>query len=1141
MSYDNIPEELRPLDLSEGSVNSLGQPVVGGPAASSQAALQEQSIEQAQTWYNSIGIGGDENTETIFGGVYDSFTSGGNWAYDLFQQQERDFEYPVDPAFDGTKWTMENKQKLGIPDNYTSAFGRTGSEREAIALLDEVKDRQQKQQQLQRLGGVGQFTAGMMAGMVDLDTLMTGGAAIAAKAGLKATRIGQAITGGAVAGSAGLLGTTASPEDDYADAALAALIGAGVASVIGPSKVDKAADQFNARVAAGIDELDAAVKARPTESPRPEAESHAAPFDIAPEVVPESAARKPEAFDPDEVEIVSETAPEPSGPSTVGAAQVQSPTLNIERPARNVENQTIQSKQYVRDNDLEDLYDYDRGPAQYGNAAQRAASKGVGRVADTLAAFGLQSDFDKMFRSASPTAKMVAHTLMADPSGRLANRNSAILKRDQLKNRYDVLWYQPYTEAATSFTRRKNVQALNLAEKNRQIENFNKQVMFELENLRLDGQMSRNGDPDVLRAAMAINDTMKYDLATGKKYDIPGYRDIPDSEGYFPRRVTTSAIDSQMRKAKALGKPISEKQVRQMWTEYYAHMSGLSMKDAGKVADMVLHRARTNAEGSHSNVYELLSQNGDQFLRGALKTQGLDEAGIDRIMGVLIGKSEERGKQGFMKGRVDGDIRFTASNGLRVIDFVDTDVEGILTSRSRSTTGRAALAEKGIRTSHDIQTIKDAIQYEQRQSAPDRANFADDPVGATQDFIDRDRVLDSDYLDAIFDHFTGGGKITDKSASIATRMKRVAILSTMNGLGLTQFAESGALAGAMGWRRFIQDLPASFRSDLSNPRSDLIQELQALGTLIPEERLWNAKLAADMDESLHAKNEWVQYFDQLTGMGLKAQGIISGMNKVRYAQQKMAMMHTIDKTMRVVAGKVDGMSPERLRTIGMDDDLIQRLQNVTQHITWDGDRVRQLNLDQWGDEQLVDEFARVMQISTDQLVQKARLGESNMIFSSNGLASLMTQFLSYPLTAIQKQAARNAYVGDTEALLQLTYGFLFAGTVGMAKEVIKGRYENLDAAEFARQGFTMANITGWVPLVSDPLMRMIGADNLTFNPYGDILRQPPAHEIVSRTLGSPAGLLGILDGDISGSDKADLRFLPLIGNWYGTTALLNRI
>lgn len=1140
MSYEDIPEGQRPIDLSEGSVNSLGQPVLGGPSASTQATVQQNTVENEQSWFQSLGIAGNENTQSIWGGALDSATSGGNWAYDLFAQQERDFEYPVDTEFDGVAWTLENKEKLGIPDQYMSAFGRTGSAREANALLVEVQERQQKQRQIQRLGGVGQFTAGMMAGIFDIDTVLTGGVALAGKAGLKATRVGQAITGGVTAGTAGLIGTAASPEDDYADAALAALIGAGVASVIGPGKVDKAGDEFNTRVAAGIDELDAAVKARPTESPVPDVETHAAPFDIAPEVVPESSGRGPVAFDPDEVEIASETAVEDLGAS-VGAKQAQTQKLNVERPERNIENQIIQSKQYVKDNDLEELYDYDRGPAQYGNAAQRSTAQAVGKTTETLAAVGLQSDFDKMFRSSSNTAKMIAHTLMADPSGRLSNRNSAVLKRDQLKNRYDVLWYQPYTEAANSFTKRQNVSMLNLAEKNRQIENFNKQVMFELENLRLNGQMSRQGDPDVLRAAIGTNDAMKYDLEIGKKYDVPGYRDIPDSEGYFPRRVTTSAIDSQMRKAKAMGKPISEKQVRQMWTEYYSHMSGLSTKDAGKVANMVLHRARTNAEGSHSSVYELLSQEGDKFMRGALKAQGVDDAGVDRIMGVLVGRSEERGKQGFMKGRIDGDVRFTASNGLRVIDFVDTDVEGILTNRSRSTTGRASLAEKGIRTNHDIQTIKDAIQFEQRQSSPDTAKFKDDPLGATQDFINRDSVLTNDYVDAVFGHFTGAGRITDTSASIATRMKRVAILATMNGLGLTQFAESGALAGAMGWRRFIQDLPASFRKDLSNPQSDLIQELQALGTLIPEERLWNAKLAAEMDESLHAKNGWVQYFDQLTGMGLKAQGVISGMNKVRYAQQKMAMMHTIDKVMRVIDGRVDGMSPDRLRTIGMDDKLIQRLQKVKHHIKWEGDRVKQLNLDDWGDEQLVDEFARVMQISTDQLVQKARLGESNLIFSSNGLASLMTQFLSYPLTAINKQAARNAYIGDGEALLQLLYGFMFAGTVGMAKEVVKGRYENLEVTEFARQGFTMANITGWVPLVSDPLMRMIGADNLTFNPYGDILRTPPAHEIVSKTLGSPAGVLGLLDGEISASNKADLRFLPLIGNWYGTTALLNRL
>lgn len=1137
MSFENIPKEFRPFDLSEGPRNSLGMDVVGGPAAATR--IDQRIVPQSAL--QTLGIGDTDETTTIVEGVGDAFLSGGNWAYDLFAQQERDFEYPVDGQFNASEWAVENKQKLGIPDEYMSSVGRTGSQKEAMALLEDVKVRQKRQARVQRMGVVGQFTSGMIAGFVDLDVVLSGGVALVGKAGLQTTRIGRAITGFGVAGTSGLAGTAASPEDDYADAALAAFLGAGFASIGGGGKVDGAADEFNVRVAAGIDELDAAVKARPQTSPPAENPTSSEPFRWTQEQIETGAtdeARKPATFDPSEVEIVSEEAAGPAG-STVGAAQARGQDLDLEKPSRTVEGQILQARQYVTDNDLENLYDFDTGGAAVGTDLQKGVSETMRRAGDAIASIGLRTDFDRLMRSQSATAKMVAHSLTMDPSGRLSNPNSAIMVRDQLKNRYDMLWFQPYQDANNSYMRRNNIHALNLAERNRQTENFNKQVMLELENLRLGGSMSDKADPDVLRAATAINDTMKYDLATGKKYDVPGYRDIPDSEGYFPRRVTTSAIDSQMRRARGLGTNISEKSIRQMWSEYYAHMSGLSIDEARKVANMVMQRAKTNAEGSSSSLYELLSENGDEFLRGALKAQGIGDNDIDRVMASLIGKSDERGKQGFMKGRVDGDLRFVASNGLRVVDFVDTDIESIVTARSRSTTGRAALAEKGIRTKHDIETIKAAVQHEQRLAAP-----LDKPANVlegVQDFIDRDAQVTNDYLDAIFEHFTGGGRITDKTAAFATRLKRMAVLSTMNGLGLTQFAESGAIMGAMGWRRFVQDLPANIRSDLSNPKSDLIQELQVLGTLVPEERLWNAKLAADMDESLHAKSEWAKYYDQLTGMGLKAQGVISGMNRIRYAQQKMSMMLTIDKTMRLVAGLDGGITPERARSIGLSDDLVTRLKNVQQHVSWDGDRVQMLNLDQWGDEALVDEFARTMQIATDQLVQKARLGESNIVFSGNGLASLLGQFLSYPLTAIQKQAARNAYIGDSEALLQLMYGFLFAGTVGMAKQVIAGRYENLEATEFARQGFTMANITGWVPLISDPLMRLIGADNLTFNPYGNVLRTPPAIDVVNRTLQSPAGLIGLLDGEISGADKANLRFLPLIGNWYGTTALLNRL
>lgn len=164
----NIPEEFRPLDLSESAVNSLDKPVVGGPAASTLAELKCREIKATQSWYQTLGIAADENTETLIAGIRDAFFSGGSWTYDLFAQQERGFENPNDPDFDPIGWVLENKSKYGISDKDLPVFGRVGSESEAHALLADIDQRDAALARLQRLPQPFRFLAHVAAAVPDI-------------------------------------------------------------------------------------------------------------------------------------------------------------------------------------------------------------------------------------------------------------------------------------------------------------------------------------------------------------------------------------------------------------------------------------------------------------------------------------------------------------------------------------------------------------------------------------------------------------------------------------------------------------------------------------------------------------------------------------------------------------------------------------------------------------------------------------------------------------------------------------------------------------------------------------------------------------------------------------------------------------
>ncbi|QXV74301.1 putative internal virion protein [Rhizobium phage RHEph15] len=1176
MAYDNIPEEFRPLDLSEGTTNSMGQPVVGGESAQDEAARKYREENDQQWFFQTLGVAQDENTETLVEGVQDAFTSGGNFAYDILTDYKRAFDNPYDPSFDPQKWIRDNAVKQGIDEQYLPNFGGVGSEKEANALLVDINSRKAAQQRLQRMGVTGQLTSGLIAGMVDVDTVLSAGVGLLGKGGIMATRMGRMMAGTATGTVAATAGAIASPENDWENVAVAALFSAGLSSLGKGGELDPLHREINAGIARGRDEFDVRLRERdPNFDFNDDVSVHRPAFAPDPEPVPESIAkpakepaepgaekveRMPDSFDASEVTMdagdeIWEVGRRSGDKASVGARQMNQQQADFGPASPTVETIKANADQYVRTNKLEDDYYYDFNKGKSKTA--QAIGTGVRKTVDALGAAGLVTDFDKLYKTGSTVAKMFAHQFLSDGSARLTNARSAVHLRDDWRDVLRAEWYKPLTDARDSYMKRQGISQLNFMGRARATTDFYKKVVLAQEELRLNGRYHPNTDPDVLAAATGVNNWAKLDVQIGRgngsTTSVPGYETMQAYDGYFPRKVSSklqaAIIRDSARNPSKYGRRISEKDVEDMWTEYYT--GAVSKDDARYIARATMNRAKTQDRGADMNVYGLLQGDSKEYFEGFLRAQGLPNGRVSSIMRALVKDAETRGKAGHTAGRLDGDIRFQASNGLKVIDFVDTDVESILTYRSGNTAGRAAAAAQGIRTQQDATAMIDAILDQQQRNINDpitlrdalsSPNKVDGVQSFANDLLDKDRTVTREYLQGIMSQFMGGGVITGTDAAVIARMKRMTVLATMNGLGLTQLAETGALMGAVGWREFVKQLPAAVKSDLTNPRSALIQELQSMGKLIPEEHLYNPRYMADLDMSLHAQSEYAQLFDQIVGKGLQVQGIISGMNKVRYAQQKMAMMVTIDRLFQAIKGTVpDAISAERLAQIGIDPAMLSELKKVAQHVTMNGNNVESLNTKAWGNAALVDDFGRAMGIATDQLVQKARLGESNAFFAGNGIASMFGQFLSYPLTAITKQAARNAYAGDTEAMYQAMYGFVMAGMVGMSKAVVAGRYEDLNPVTFAKQGFVQANITGWVPLVSDPLMSLLGADSLKFNPYGDVIRTPPPVDVLNRTLKAPSSIAGILTGDLSKENMRNLRYLPLIGNWYGMTALTNRL
>jgi hypothetical protein len=174
-------------------------------------------------------------------------------------------------------------------------------------------------------------------------------------------------------------------------------------------------------------------------------------------------------------------------------------------------------------------------------------------------------------------------------------------------------------------------------------------------------------------------------------------------------------------------------------------------------------------------------------------------------------------------------------------------------------------------------------------------------------------------------------------------------------------------------------------------------------------------------------------------------------------------------------------------------------------------------------------------------------GESSVLFHKDGVASLFLHLKAFPMLAMEKQAYRSLRLYDQEAGMGFLYGLGTAAAAYTIKQVINDRQDNLSAKQIASGAFNMSNLTGWIPMWTDPVAAMLGMDSLRFNHYATargqapVFTAPAAYETLNRLVTVPGAIQHGLRGDLSTSDVRAMQAIPLVGNAYGLTAMFNNL
>ncbi len=747
-------------------------------------------------------------------------------------------------------------------------------------------------------------------------------------------------------------------------------------------------------------------------------------------------------------------------------------------------------------------------------------------------------DWRTMYQSESSAMNFMLGNVFESPNGLGRGRWTAATGLEIFHRQIAQEFVEPLSLSTKSWARRnKQTNALNLPTE-AATRQFNREVMLEM-NERLLGRKNSSGDVDVVKAADALDAAGKRSLEIGKGPGggraVDGFENIPEQSGYSPYKWDGFSV----KRLEASG-VVTRSNILEAMSKAY-RTAGIRAEDSDIISKAVIDRAEAGVDGVDTNLLGILSSDGREWLNTALEDSGMSTAQREGLMRRLTGVVEERGREGFTKHRNNIDLNqvIETSDGsdVRIVDLMNNDLHGTWQNYARRVSGSSALARVGINNRAKREQFIQAIQAQQRALGED--------------------VVDADRMRAMLSHFDGtaikgfsqfgGGKLTDGVAPMASLAKRMTNLSLLGKLGLAQGAETGVGMATVGLKNWVRRGPmALVDKELRDSNSTLLKDLSYMtGDLGEDHRLFAQHLDLD-DVSKSNGYPVIDIVQKHSKSASYVQGYLSGFNHVRGAQQRIVSAGITDKLFRTirdsaVAGKdLDPKFVRRAREdLGIFEDDLSKLQGLVADGTIEFSErgfVNRVHADRW-DPTLADNFGAAIVRNMNQVVQKSMAGEQDTWMSTT-MGSLMTHLITFPLQAVQKQAMRGLRHSDPETTSAVLMGLSTAAVAIMVRDAVDGRERS--AGEIARAAIGYSNFTGWVPLLADPALSMVGLEDYRFNQFGPYAEpfDPPVLDYLNRTSRVAGAVVDTVTGDADRHDRDALRALPF-ANLYGVSRMLD--
>lgn len=740
------------------------------------------------------------------------------------------------------------------------------------------------------------------------------------------------------------------------------------------------------------------------------------------------------------------------------------------------------------------------------------------KVRAALAKGPFADDATRMWDSGSRTMQALAVSLFEFADGAVVNNRSGAMLHEFVFGHTYKVQSEIYDTVVKATGKKKGFKLFDFKGKRDYELDLNKRVYMQANDMMLG--RSPKLDDDVADVLAGINDMMgKFRKEGAGGFDsarpVPGFEDLKEKPGYIPLpwhpdrlRAMLINLEDTMGNKKA-----ARERLNKAITQAYMNANpDMPAEVANQVSRALIRRQLAKGDVMDTNIQALLmSDDSRDLLIEALVDNGATKEQAEAMLLKLSGGDVEKSTVSYGKRRTNIDLA-GEYEGIKMVDLVDPDLQGVLMRYADTMSKRIALSRHGIDSKRQIVNIKTQIKKELRHMPQ------------------ADKAETEKFLDYMFEYFEPG--TVDKHINPWMRRAKSSVnLSLLSKLCITQGAETGAIIANTGMENFVHASKVMTQAVNGQHKKALLEDFGfLLGNAAYERGLLRSDFAADAAlDCMQSSSKLAKTFDLILARGQHFQSMISGYTKVLEAQLNLGAIASANKIFRSLKAGKAGDLQDMFNSMGVTPKSVQALQKLVDDGTIEfgsHGHIEKLNVDKWP-MRIREDFGMSSLRIARQMTQRSLAGES-MQWLHDPSWSIFGHLQNFALTAMRKQFLRNTGRKDGQLVSLATWGMGTAALAGLVSGLTEGH--DITPGYLARRAFTLNNAFGWVAPGIDLFAVMTGLEE--YAPGGRYSQEIniPLLSVASRAQGIPGALAGLIPGmEFTKEDKRAMQVVPVVG------------